>query len=92
MLSQEQVNKLAIQNKVHISKIREAEKYKREHPFDCMQPGDRGYNAVWGEKVKQQRDIRERQKREAEELYREKKIMEARKQGMDKVHRKYLVI
>jgi hypothetical protein len=54
---------------VKASREREAREYKRRHPYDCLQPNDRLFDKVWGEKIKRQNYKMERGKRDAELKY-----------------------
>lgn len=92
MLNDKEIHELANRQKVHYSKIVEAQKYLREHPFDHLQPSDPRFQRVWGEKIKLQESRRRKDKENAEGEAREKTLFQNRKKGMDKVHRKYTVI
>lgn len=48
------------------SKEREAREYLKRHPFDTLQPGDKLFNKVWGNKIKRDGQKMEKSKREAE--------------------------
>lgn len=92
MLTEKQIHELAQRNRVHYSKIIEAERHIQKNPFDHLQPDDPRFARVWGDKIKRSEDKMKKGKQDAEEKARELRLFEQRKQGMDKVHRKYTVV
>lgn len=57
--------------KVMPNKIREAKEYSKKHPYDTLQPGDRLFDKVYGNKIRKNEEKQEKAKREAEEIHSE---------------------
>lgn len=85
------LGELARIHKKPISAIKASLEYAKRHPNDLLQPGDKKFDAIWGEKVKRDAKLKQRGQDEWKELE-EKKAFQQRKTGMDKVHKRFTVV
>lgn len=91
MLSEEEMRMIHKKTGATKQQILECERYRIRHPYDHLQPGDRGFDRVWGRKRKEEEKLKRRRRDDELEVL-EKEEFDKRKKGMDKVHKRFTVL
>jgi len=92
MLSEDKMREIHRRTGASKLQILEAQRYLKGNRYDHLQPGDREFDRVFGEKRKKQEDRLEKAKKDAEDKVKEMQLFEKRKRGMDKVHKKFTIL